>query len=74
VVCVYSDNDDRPPQVTQPGVTYIPVERAVWANISFDLRDEGWLPDYRLLRSIEIYANGHDYDSRVTEVSLIGEQ
>ncbi len=74
VVCVYSDNDDQPPRVTQPGVIYIPIERAAWANISFDLRDEEWLPDYRLLRSIEIYANGHDYDSRVTEVSLIGEQ
>lgn len=74
VVCVYSDNDDQPPRVTQPGVTYIRIERAAWANISFDVRDEGWFPDYRLLRSIEIYANGHDYDSRVTEVSLIGEQ
>ena len=60
--------------VTQPGVTYIRVERANWAQIRFDLRDEPWLPDFRLLRSIEIYANGHDYDSRVAEVSLVGEQ
>lgn len=74
VVCVYSDSDDQPPVVTQPGVTYIRVERANWAQISFDLRDEPWLPDFRLLRSIEIYANGHDYDSRVAEVSLVGEQ
>lgn len=74
VVCVYSDSDDQPPLVIQPGVTYIRVERADWANISFNLRDEAWLPDYRFLRSIEIYANGHDYDSRVAEVSLVGEQ
>lgn len=74
VVCIYSDQDDRPPAVTEPGVTYIQVERAVWTHVSFDLRDPSWLPEHRFLRSIAIYANGHDYDSRVTEVSLIGEQ
>ena len=35
-----------------------------------DLRAADWLPDYRFLRSIQIYANGHDYDSRVAEVSI----
>ncbi len=74
VVCVYSDSDNEPPAVKEPGVKYEPIPRAEWALLSFDLRAPDWLPDYRYLRSIQIYANGHDYDSRVAEVSIIGEQ
>jgi hypothetical protein len=74
VICMYADIDGQAPQIEAPGVHYIPVPLAEWRQISFDLRDEEWLPDYRYLRSIQIYANGHDYDSRVAEVSLIGEQ
>jgi hypothetical protein len=74
VVCVYSDADGSPPSVTSPGVQYVMVNLAEWTELSFDLRAPEWLPDYRFLRSIQIYANGHDYDSRVAEVSIVGEQ
>jgi hypothetical protein len=77
VVCIYvageDFNDDTPP-VRSPEITYIQVDPVDWERISFDLRSQEWLPDYRFLRSIQIYANGHDYDSRVAEVSLIGTQ
>lgn len=72
--CVYVDEDGVPPTVAEPGMVYLPVTRAEWAQISFDLRDPGLLPDYRYLRRIQIFAQGHDYDSRVAEISLIGEQ
>jgi hypothetical protein len=53
---------------------YYRVQEAEWAQISFDLREPSKLPDYRFLLRIQIFAQGHDYDSRVTDVSLIGEQ
>jgi hypothetical protein len=61
VVCAFSDSDGQPPAVREPGVKYELVPRAEWVYLSFDLRDPDWLPDYRYLRSIQIYANGHDY-------------
>jgi hypothetical protein len=73
-VCVYMDADGVPTTVREPGMEYWPVKQAEWAQISFDLRGEQWLPDYRYLRRIQIFAQGHDYDSRVAEVSLVGEQ
>jgi hypothetical protein len=60
--------------VTEDGMIYYSVTESEWAKISFNLRDEEWLPDYRYLRRIQIFAQGHDYDSRVAEVSLVGEQ
>ncbi len=72
--CVYIDEDQVPPTVTEPGMVYFPVPVAEWAQISFDLRELDKLPDYRYLRRIQIFAQGHDYDSRVAEISLIGEQ
>jgi hypothetical protein len=75
VVCIYIDQDGvAPPAVQEPGIQYKPVPLAEWQQFSFDLRSPEWLPDYRYLRSIQIYANGHDYDSRVAEISLLGEQ
>lgn len=74
VICVYTSADGTPPAVTSPGVQYEQVNVAEWTQLSFDLRAADWLPDYRYLRSIQIYANGHDYDSRVAEVSIVGEQ
>lgn len=74
VICVYHDADGVPPTVTEPGVKYVAVNLAEWAQLSFDLRAAEWLPDYRYLRSIQIFANGHDYDSRIADVSIVGEQ
>ncbi|NTU84368.1 MAG: hypothetical protein HGA45_34230 [Chloroflexales bacterium] len=75
-VCVFVDADQIPPTVERrdPGIIYYGLKEAEWAKISFNLRDEAWLPDYRYLRRIQIFAQGHDYDSRVAEVSLVGEQ
>ncbi len=74
VICIYVDEDGQPSSVEEPGVVYRAIPRAEWSQISFDLRDPAWLSDYRYLRSIQIYANGHDYDARVAEISLVGAQ
>ncbi|MDW8402645.1 hypothetical protein [Chloroflexus sp.] len=74
VVCIYTAASDDELRVRADGVFYQRVEPATWAQFRVDLRAEGWLPDYRYLRSVEIYANGHDYDARVTNVSLVGAQ
>lgn len=74
VICVYTDANNIPPRVTSDEVFYIQVEPGAWRNLRIDLREPIWLPDYRYLRSIQIFAQGHDYDSRVTAVSLVGEQ
>ncbi|ACL26093.1 hypothetical protein [Chloroflexus aggregans] len=74
VVCIYTAASDDALRVRADGVFYVRIEPSKWSQFRVDLRDSGWLPDYRYLRSVEIYANGHDYDSRVAEVSLIGTQ
>lgn len=74
VLCVYVDADGNPPAITEPGMKYVRIHEAAWEQIRIDLRDADWLPDYRYLRRIQIFAQGHDYDSRVAEVSLVGEQ
>lgn len=74
VICVYHDADGVAPGVTEPGVKYETINLAEWEELSYDLRAAEWLPDYRYLQSIQIYANGHDYDSRVADVSIVGEQ
>lgn len=74
VVCIYSDTDAQPPRVHDSDVQYYQVEKAEWTFFKIDLRDTTWLPDHRYLQGIQIYANGHDYNALVAEVSLIGEQ
>ncbi len=74
VVCIYTATDTGALRVRADGVFYVQAPLATWTRFQVDLRDEPWLADYRYLRSVEIYANGHDYDARVTEVSLIGTQ
>jgi hypothetical protein len=77
VICFYTPSAGATaaaPVNRAEGVTYVPLEPASWLFYRIDLRDAAWMPEFRYLRSIEIYANGHDYDSRVTEVSLLGVQ
>jgi hypothetical protein len=74
VVCVYTDIDDEAPRVKSDEVMYMRIDRLKWEPIRLDLRAEEWMPDFRYLRRVQIYANGHDYDARVADVSLIGEQ
>ncbi|NJN65268.1 MAG: hypothetical protein HC884_00430 [Chloroflexaceae bacterium] len=72
VICVYTSDDPTQEPERAPGVTYYRAERYEWYRLHIELRDPEWLPTTRYLWRIEIYANGHDYDSRVTEVSLLG--
>lgn len=72
VLCVYTSDDPAQQPVQAPGIAYYRAERYTWYHVQLDLRDPDWIPNARYLRSIEVYANGHDYDSRATEVSLIG--
>ncbi|MCG8349321.1 MAG: hypothetical protein MI924_16255 [Chloroflexales bacterium] len=76
VLCIYTAKPDQTEQlVTWPDVVqYIPVEHYKWHRLTIELRDPEWFPDYYCLTDIEIYANGHDYDSRVADISLIGSQ
>ncbi|NJM05704.1 hypothetical protein HC891_05195 [Candidatus Gracilibacteria bacterium] len=74
VVCIYTLYDTARQPVSYPGVQYHRADLGAWYKFTVDLRDEPWFPDYRYLQSIQIYASGHDYDVRVTEVSLIGTQ
>lgn len=74
VACVYVDFDGNGPRVRSNDITYFAVPPAAWQQIRIDLRADGWLPDFRYLQGIEIFAQGHDYDSRVVDVSLVGEQ
>ncbi|MEF3273752.1 MAG: hypothetical protein K6356_05020 [Chloroflexus sp.] len=74
VVCIYTAAREEDLRVRADGVFYVRVEPATWTLFRVDLRDAHWLPDYRYIRSIEIYANGHDYDAKVAEVSLVGTQ
>lgn len=72
VICVYTS--EIPPQEMgrSPGIRYYRTEQYEWFHLRIELRNPDWLPDAHYLRSIEIYANGHDYDSRATMVSLVG--
>jgi hypothetical protein len=72
VICIYTSEDPSQQPERAPGIQYYRVNRYEWFYLNIDLREAEWLPDARYLRSIEIYANGHDYDSRATMVSLIG--
>lgn len=73
VLCVYyADPAATQPPMRWPGVQYVEVQQYQWHHLEIELRDPDWLPDYYYLRGIQIYANGHDYDSRVAEVSLVG--
>jgi hypothetical protein len=73
VLCAFVEPQEAT-VVKAPGIIYRPLEAYNWYRITFDLRDAEWFPDYRYLRGIQIYANGHDYDVRVAELSLMGEQ
>ncbi len=74
VVCLYTDANDLPPRVQAQDVHYYRLQKAEWTHFSINLRDEPWLPNHRYLQGVQIYANGHDYNALVAEVSLIGEQ
>lgn len=72
VMCVYTTHDLYREPVRAPGIVYEQANLYEWYHVQIEVRDPSWLPNARYLRSIEVYANGHDYDSRATDISLIG--
>ncbi|NJN19287.1 MAG: hypothetical protein HC822_25080 [Oscillochloris sp.] len=74
VICLYVDNGDGSLRTRSDDIIYVPVELAEWYHLEIDLRAEDWLPDFRYLRLVQIYANGHDYNALVADVSLVGAQ
>lgn len=71
-ICFYASDDPATEPERSPGITYYRVPSGEWYHLKLDLRADHWLPDARYLQSIAIYANGHDYNSRVATVSLVG--
>ncbi|NJP04961.1 MAG: hypothetical protein HC837_04700 [Chloroflexaceae bacterium] len=74
VICFYTSADPAQQPEQSPGVVYYRLSPLDWQQLQIELRAPFWLPEARYLRSIEIYANGHDYDAQVTGISLIGSQ
>ncbi len=72
LICFYASSDPEAEPVTSPNITYYRVVPYSWYPLTIDLREPEWMPEVRYLWDIEIYANGHEYDSRIAEVSLIG--
>lgn len=72
VICFYSSEDPGAEPERNPAITYYRLEPGAWYPFVIDLRAEEWLPEARYIQSIAIYANGHDYTSQITDVSLIG--
>ncbi len=72
VLCVYASTDETREPVRDPGLQYQRIVPYEWHHVQLQLRHANWVPDFKYLRSVEVYANGHDYDSRITNISLIG--
>lgn len=72
LICLHTTDNLALEPARAPGITYYQVPRAQWYHLRIELRTSTWLPDARYLRSVAIFANGHDYDAQVTGISLIG--
>lgn len=72
VLCIYTSDDPAMEPVRSPEIAYQRIEPYEWYHVELQLRDDNWLPDFKYLESVQIDANGHDYNSHVTTVSLIG--
>lgn len=69
--CIYAG--DREALVKVPYISYIRIPFYKWHEITIKLRGESSpLKNVRYLQQIRIYANGHDYLSEITRVSLKG--
>lgn len=76
-LCVYQIDPRQPTSLSSnaaSGFKYQGVPPNAWYHLSFDLRDKDLLPEARYLQRIRIYANGHDYISEITSVSLVASQ
>lgn len=77
VTCAFYLTPEEPNYNRDPNIyPYFPIERFAFYPISVDLRllpdGENSIRRARYISSVRVYANGHDYLSQVTRVSLVG--
>jgi hypothetical protein len=74
--CIYVDETAADLPMDQRGSEFIytPVHQGQWYNPKYMLRNYESLKDTYYLQSITIYANGHDYLSEITDISLVATQ
>jgi hypothetical protein len=71
--CIYVEDTDT--QLANSGeFIYQGVHQNDWSHLGYELRNIASLGTARYLQKINIYANGHDYISEVTDISLVGTQ
>ena len=74
--CIYVDETaaDLPKDQKGSEFIYTPVHQNQWYNLKYELRNYESLKDSYYLQSVTIYANGHDYLSEITDISLLARQ
>jgi hypothetical protein len=74
--CIYVDETaaDLPKDQKGSEFIYTPVHQNQWYNLKYELRNYESLKDSYYLQSIAIFANGHDYLSEISDVSLLATQ
>jgi hypothetical protein len=74
--CIYVDETaaDLPRDQKGSEFIYTPVHQNQWYNLKYVLRNEKSLKEAYYLQSIVILANGHDYLSEITDISLLAKQ
>src|SRR5262249_15316190 len=74
--CIYVDETaaDLPKDQRGSEFIYTPVHQGQWYNLKYVLRNYDSLKEAYYLQSILIYANGHDYLSEITDISLTAAQ
>jgi hypothetical protein len=74
--CIYVDETaaDLPKDQKGSEFIYTPIHQNQWYPLKYELRNYDSLKDSYYLKSITIYANGHDYISEIADISLIATQ
>jgi hypothetical protein len=74
--CIYVDETaaDLPKDQKGSEFIYTPVHQGQWYNLKYPLRTYSSLKEAYYLQSILIRANGHDYVSEITDISLVAAQ
>jgi hypothetical protein len=74
--CIYVDETaaDLPRDQKGSEFIYTPVHQGQWYNLKYVLRNYDSLKDAYYLQSVVILANGHDYLSEITDISLQARQ
>jgi hypothetical protein len=74
--CVYVDETaaDLPRDQKGSEFIYTPVHEDTWLPLTYELRNYPSLKDAYYLQSVVIYANGHDYLSEISDISLLATQ